>query len=71
MKLGNKGMKILKTFHLINVIMWIGGVISLVTLQLGITPDLKETMYVERVDLINFHLKPNAKRSKTLKINQK
>ncbi len=43
-------MKILKTFHLINVIMWIGGVISLVTLQLGITPDLKETMYVEGVD---------------------
>lgn len=40
--------------------MWIGGVISLVTLQLGITPDLKETMYVERVDLIGFHLKPQA-----------
>lgn len=48
-KLGTTGLKILKISHLLFAIMWIGGVMALVSLQLGITPDTKETMYMAAI----------------------
>lgn len=44
--LGTKGLKILKICHLLFAIMWIGGVMALVSLQLGQTPKTKEMMYL-------------------------
>lgn len=44
-KLGATHQKILKIFHLLFAIMWIGGVMALVSLQLGIIPSTKEEMY--------------------------
>lgn len=44
-KLDTTGLKILKICHLLFAVMWIGGVMALVSLQLGLTPDTKETMY--------------------------
>lgn len=44
-KLGATNQKILKIFHLLFAIMWVGGVMSLVSLQLGVTPSTKEDMY--------------------------
>ena len=43
--LGTKGLRILKISHLLFAIMWIGGVMALVSLQLGQTPQTKEMMY--------------------------
>ncbi len=48
-KLGTTGLKVLKICHLLFAIMWIGGVMALVSLQLGLTPDTKETMYTTAV----------------------
>ena len=48
-KLGTTGLKILKICHLLFAIMWIGGVMALVSPQLGLTPDPKETMYTTAV----------------------
>lgn len=45
-KLGTTGLKILKISHLLFGIMWIGGVMALVSLQLGATPNTKEMMYM-------------------------
>ena len=47
MKLLNaKGLKVLKIFHLLFATMWIGGVMALVSLQLGAIPETKEMMYM-------------------------
>ncbi len=43
--LGTKGLRILKICHLLFATMWIGGVMALVSLQLGQTPQTKEMMY--------------------------
>lgn len=43
--LGTKGLRILKISHLLFAIMWIGGVMALVSLQLGQTPRTWEMMY--------------------------
>lgn len=43
--LGTKGLRILKISHLLFATMWIGGVMALVSLQLGQTPQTKEMMY--------------------------
>lgn len=43
--LGTKGLQVLKISHLLFAIMWIGGVMALVSLQLGQTPQTKEMMY--------------------------
>lgn len=48
-KLGATGLKILKISHLLFAVMWIGGVMALVSLQLGATPDTKEMMYMSAV----------------------
>lgn len=48
-KLGTIGLKILKICHLLFAVMWIGGVMALVSLQLGATPDTKEMMYMAAV----------------------
>lgn len=48
-KLGTTGLKILKISHLLFAVMWIGGVMALVSLQLGATPDTKEMMYMAAV----------------------
>lgn len=44
--LGTKGLRILKISHLLFAIMWIGGVMALVSLQLGQTPKNQEMMYM-------------------------
>lgn len=44
--LGTKGLRVLKICHLLFAIMWIGGVMALVSLQLGQTPQTKEMMYL-------------------------
>lgn len=44
--MGTKGLRILKISHLLFAVMWIGGVMALVSLQLGATPDTKEMMYM-------------------------
>lgn len=44
--LGTKGLRFLKISHLLFAIMWIGGVMALVSLQLGQTPQTKEMMYL-------------------------
>lgn len=36
-KLGATGLKVLKICHLLFAVMWIGGVMALVCLQLGVT----------------------------------
>ena len=47
MKLTNaKVTRVLKIFHLLFATMWIGGVMALVSLQLGATPQTKEMMYM-------------------------
>lgn len=48
-KLGATGLKVLKIGHLLFAVMWIGGVMALVCLQLGVTPDTKEMMYMAAV----------------------
>lgn len=48
-KLGTTGLKILKISHLLFAVMWIGGVMALVSLQLGATPDTKEMMYMAAI----------------------
>ena len=48
-KLGATGLKVLKICHLLFAVMWIGGVMALVCLQLGVTPDTKEMMYMAAV----------------------
>ena len=45
-KLGTTGLKVLKMCHLLFAVMWIGGVMALVSLQLGATPNTKEMMYM-------------------------
>lgn len=49
-KLGTIGLKVLKISHLLFAIMWIGGVMALVSLQLGVTPETKGTMYMAAVN---------------------
>ena len=49
-KLGTTGLKILKISHLLFAIMWIGGVMALVSLQFGVTPETKETMYMAAIN---------------------
>ena len=49
-KLGTTGLKILKISHLLFAIMWVGGVMALVSLQLGVTPETKETIYIAAVN---------------------
>ena len=44
--LGTKGLQILKISHLLFAIMWIGGVMALVSLQLGQAPQTKDMMYL-------------------------
>ena len=44
--LGTKGLHILKISHLLFAIMWIGGVMALVSLQLGQAPQTKDMMYL-------------------------
>lgn len=44
--LGTKWLRILKISHLLFATMWIGGVMALVSLQLGLTPQTKEMMYM-------------------------
>lgn len=44
--LGTKGLQILKISHLLFAIMWIGGVMALVSLQLVQTPQTGEMMYL-------------------------
>ncbi len=44
--LGTKGLQVLKISHLLFAIMWIGGVMALVSLQLGQTPKTREMMYM-------------------------
>lgn len=44
--LGTKGLQVLKICHLLFAIMWIGGVMALVSLQLGQIPQTKEMMYL-------------------------
>lgn len=44
--LGTKGLQILKISHLLFAIMWIGGVMALVSLQLGQVPQTKDMMYL-------------------------
>ena len=44
--LGIKWLRILKISHLLFATMWIGGVMALVSLQLGLTPQTKEMMYM-------------------------
>lgn len=41
-QLGGNGMKILKIFHILFAVMWIGGVMALVSLMLGAKPDTPE-----------------------------
>lgn len=48
-KLGKNGLKILKISHLLFAIMWFGGVMALVSLQLGAAPDTREMMYMAAV----------------------
>lgn len=48
-KLDTTGLKILKISHLLFAVMWIGGVMALVSLQLGATPDTKEMMYMAAI----------------------
>lgn len=43
--LGSKGLRVLKICHLLFATMWIGGVMALVSLQLGQTPQTREMMY--------------------------
>lgn len=47
--LGTTGLKVLKISHILFAIMWIGGVMALVSLQLGLTPDTKETMHTAAI----------------------
>ncbi len=42
---GTMGLKVLKIAHLLFAVMWIGGVMALVSLQLGQTPHSREMMY--------------------------
>ena len=44
--LGTKGLQILKISHILFAIMWIGGVMALVSLQLGQAPQTKDMMYL-------------------------
>lgn len=44
--LGTKGLRFMKISHLLFAIMWIGGVMALVCLQLGQTPKTREMMYM-------------------------
>ena len=45
-KLGVKGKRVLKIFHLVFAIMWIGGVMALVSLMLGMQPESPEMMWM-------------------------
>lgn len=49
-RFGTTGMKTLKIFHLLFAVMWIGGVMALVSLQLGSSPDTEQMMYMAAVD---------------------
>ncbi len=44
--LGAKGLRALKICHLLFAIMWIGGVMALVSVQFGATPTTREMMYM-------------------------
>lgn len=44
--LGTRGLRALKIGHLLFAIMWIGGVMALVSVQLGATPTTREMMYM-------------------------
>ena len=44
--LGTKGLQVLKISHLLFATMWIGGVMALVSLQLGQAPQTKDMMYL-------------------------
>ena len=48
-KLGTTGLKVLKISHLLFAVMWIGGVMALVSLQLGANPNTKEMMYMAAI----------------------
>ena len=48
-KLQKNGLKILKIFHLLFAVMWIGGVLALVCLQLGAKPQTAEMMYISAI----------------------
>lgn len=45
-----KGLKILKIFHLLFAIMWIGGVMALISVQLGSSPANNEMAYMSAID---------------------
>lgn len=49
-RFGASGMKTLKIFHLLFAVMWIGGVMALVSLQLGSSPETEQMMYTAAVD---------------------
>ena len=49
-KFGTTGMRILKILHLLFAVMWIGGVMALVTIQFGTTPDTEATMMMTITD---------------------
>lgn len=45
-----KGLKILKIFHLIFAIMWIGGVMALICVEMGSSPKNNEMVYMSAID---------------------
>lgn len=49
-KLGKKGTKALKVFHFLFAIMWIGGVMALVSIQLSTVPVTAEMAYMAATD---------------------
>lgn len=50
LKLGPKGMKTLKIIHILSGVMWIGGVMALVSLLLGTHPSTPEQMLMAATD---------------------
>ena len=48
--LGVNGMKVHKIFHLLFAVMWIGGVMALVSLMLGTNPSSAEMAYMAAID---------------------
>lgn len=45
-----KGLKILKIFHLLFAIMWIGGVMALICVGMGSSPKNNEMVYMSAID---------------------
>lgn len=45
-----KGLKILKIFHLIFAIMWIGGVMALICVEMGSSPKNNEMVYMSAIE---------------------